>query len=50
MTENDSWAFGDWWSLLNKEMAEIGETEALFGDARYTANKLLPIRCIAHHR
>jgi hypothetical protein len=38
--ENDTWAFGDWWSLLNTELADRGETEALYADARYyhTAN------------
>jgi hypothetical protein len=39
MGEN-RWVFGDWWVLLNKELAEIGYGEALYGDARYfhTAN------------
>jgi hypothetical protein len=32
---NDTWAFGDWWQLLNKELAERGQPEALFGEARY---------------
>ena len=40
MRENDTWAFGDWWQLLNKELADLGEPEASFYDARYhhTAN------------
>lgn len=38
--ENDSWAFGDWWELLNAELSGFGEGEALYRDARYyhTAN------------
>ena len=40
MAENDSWAFGDWWSLLNGELADRKQSEALYKDARYyhTAN------------
>jgi hypothetical protein len=39
MSENRL-VFGDWWALLNKELAEIGHSKALYGDARYfhTAN------------
>ena len=35
---NDDWAFGDWWKLLNDELADIGQDQALFGDARYYFN------------
>jgi hypothetical protein len=35
MTDNDTWAFGDWWGLLNSELAERGETEASGEEARY---------------
>jgi len=34
--ENDTWAFGDWWSLLNTELADRGESEALYADAATT--------------
>jgi len=36
--ENDTWAFGDWWQLLNKELATLNAAEAGFGDARYYYN------------
>lgn len=31
-------AFGDWWQLLNQELAALNEAEAGFGDARYHYN------------
>ena len=32
---NSTWAFGDWWGHLNKDLAAFNQSPALYGDARY---------------
>jgi hypothetical protein len=38
MNENEKWAFGDWWELLNKELDALNQEQAAYGEARYYYN------------
>lgn len=35
LQSNNSWAFGDWWSLLNGELDAAKQPQSVYGEARY---------------
>lgn len=35
MTNPENWAFGNFWESVNKELADIGEPECVWGEVRH---------------